>query len=49
MFYETHPSRKLWFLCFQGSRLIQTTELFLLKIQWEQEQAQIHTIQMLSV
>ena len=49
MDYETHMGTKLDFLFFQSSRLLQASEMQLLKNQCEQERTQILTILMLSL
>ena len=49
MDYETHMGTKLDYLFFQSSRLLQASEIQLLKNQCEQEQTQILTILMLSL
>ena len=47
--YEMHMGTKLEYLFFQSSRLLQASEIQLLKDQCEQEQTQILTILMLSL
>ena len=49
MEYEMHKRTKLDYLFFQSSRLLQASEMQLLKIQCEQERTQILTILMLSL
>ena len=49
MDYELHMGKKLDYLFFQSSRLLQTSEIQLLKNQCEQERTQIPTILMLSL
>ena len=49
MDYELHMETNLDYLFFQSSRLLQASEIQLLKIQCEQERTQILTILMLSV
>ena len=46
--YEKHMGTKMDYLFFQSSRLLQASEIRLLKNQCEQERTQIHTILMLS-
>ena len=49
MDYETHIGTKLVYFVFQSSRLLQASEIQLLKNQCEQERTQILTILMLSL
>ena len=49
MDYEMHMGTKLDYLFFQSSRLLQESEIQLLKSQFEQERTQILTILMLSL
>ena len=49
MDYEMHMGKKLEYLFFQSSRLLQASEIQLLKNQCEQERTQILTILMLSL
>ena len=49
MYYEVHMGTKLAYLIFQSSRLLQASEIQLLKNQCEQERTQILTILMLSL
>ena len=49
MDYEMHMGTKLDYLFFQSSRLLQASEIQLLKNQCEQERTQILTILMLSL